>query len=224
MPTEQRNQDSALPLLEKKRARRTYSRKDEVVLEAAERAFLENGFAGTSMDQVAQLADVSKRTVYSNFGSKDALFAAVIRKRCATVLPGPTDEPPLTDREPAAVLEELGVAFLEAIYQPAQIALFRTVMTEAKHLPDLGALMFEGPIMHSQHMFANYLRAQVQRGRLTVPDADLAAAQFVGMLKTDVHMRLLFNQPVNLTRAKIVDIVRASVVLFLAGADPARRD
>lgn len=198
--------------------RRVYPRKNDVVLEAAERAFLENGFVGTSMDAVALAAGVSKRTVYSNFGSKHTLFAEVIKKRCAEVLPDMPDLGSVLDLDPAEVLQRLGTRFLKAIYTPEQIALYQTVVTESRTIPDIGEMMYDGPIIHSQQVFDAYLRAQVDRGIFHFPDVDLAAAQLVGLLKTNIHMRLLMNQPTKLSTAKIAAIAKACVQLFLHGA------
>ena len=48
------------------------------ILEAAKRLFSMEGFAGVSMDQIAAEAGVSKLTVYSHFGDKEALFFAAV--------------------------------------------------------------------------------------------------------------------------------------------------
>ena len=66
------------------------------ILEAAQRHFNEHGLERASMDAIAADAGVSKMTVYSNFGSKDGLFQAVVRDRTEAVVaeapgPGPLD-------------------------------------------------------------------------------------------------------------------------------------
>ncbi len=202
------------------RPRRVYRRKTEEVLDAAEQAFLEAGYATTSMDAIAERAGVSKRTVYSNFSSKEDLFAEVIRRRCALAVPDPVDLDEVRDRDPEAVLVELSAQFLANIYARSQVQLYQTVVAEARLFPSIGRAMFEGPILGSQAVFDRYLRDQVRHGRLTFPDIDLAAAQLVALLKTNVHMRLLFNQPVSLDQARIAELATASVRLFLGGARP----
>ncbi len=62
---------------ESERETRT-SRKRAAILEAATAAFRDEGYETTSMDRIAELASVSKRTVYNHFGSKEALFQAVV--------------------------------------------------------------------------------------------------------------------------------------------------
>jgi AcrR family transcriptional regulator len=53
------------------------------VLQAAGAVFAERGFAGASLDQVAAAAGFTKGAVYSNFGSKDELFLALMADEAA---------------------------------------------------------------------------------------------------------------------------------------------
>ena len=61
--------------------------KRAAILEAAKRLFSDQGFDGASMDQIAAEAGVSKLTVYSHFGDKEALFSAAVRAKCEEMLP-----------------------------------------------------------------------------------------------------------------------------------------
>src|SRR5688572_18076769 len=54
------------------------SGKRRAILEAAAELFLQDGYSGTSMDEVAARASVSKQTVYAQFGGKEALFVTVV--------------------------------------------------------------------------------------------------------------------------------------------------
>ena len=84
------------------------------ILEAAKQLFLEQGYQGVSLDQIAATAGVSKLTVYSHFGDKETLFAAAITASCEEVLP---EE--LFARPPAGSLREqlhgIGRAFFDLI-------------------------------------------------------------------------------------------------------------
>src|SRR5690606_15803792 len=53
------------------------------IMQAALSAFLDHGYLGTSVDEIAAVAHASKRTVYSHFGDKEALFREVIRSTIA---------------------------------------------------------------------------------------------------------------------------------------------
>ena len=57
---------------------RRSTRKRRAMLDAATTAFLRKGYAGTSMDEIAALAAVSKQTVYKHFDSKERLFIEIV--------------------------------------------------------------------------------------------------------------------------------------------------
>jgi TetR/AcrR family transcriptional regulator, mexJK operon transcriptional repressor len=62
---------------DERQARRT-ERKRQVILDAATELFLQGGYLGTNMDEVAHLARVSKQTVYKHFASKETLFVEIV--------------------------------------------------------------------------------------------------------------------------------------------------
>jgi AcrR family transcriptional regulator len=66
------------------RARR--ARTTEKLLKAAAEAFAERGFHGTTVDDVAERAGLTKGSVYSNFQSKDALFLALLDRHLESQL------------------------------------------------------------------------------------------------------------------------------------------
>jgi TetR/AcrR family transcriptional repressor of mexJK operon len=199
---------------------RDYPRKTEIVLAAAERVFLERGYGGTSMDEVAERAGVSKRTIYSNFGSKQDLFAAVIATHCAEVLPDALVGVDLETTNPEPVLCMLATKFLTSIFSKVQVQLYQTVVAASRQFPEIGKMMFEGPIMDSQNIFDRFLRVQAGLGHLRFPDIDNAAPQLIALLKTNQHMRLLFHQPTATSKRAIAQSAEASVHLFLHGAMP----
>ena len=200
--------------------KRVYLRKTDVVLEAAGRVFLRSGFAATSMDEIAAEAQVSKRTVYSNFGSKAELFAQVIRKQCLQNIPSEDKIKEAGVAGPADGLLSLAIDFLGGIFRKDQIELYQTVVAAVRRHPDAGRVFYDGPITASEEMFASYLDSQVAAGTLALIDTGLAASQLIALLKTNVHMKLLLGRPVRLTKKMITDSAAASIDLFLNGALP----
>jgi TetR/AcrR family transcriptional repressor of mexJK operon len=61
--------------------------KRAAILDAAKQMFTQHGFDGVSMDQIAAAAGVSKLTVYSHFGDKEALFVEAVRGLCEELMP-----------------------------------------------------------------------------------------------------------------------------------------
>src|SRR3989442_1557901 len=82
------------------------------LLEAAQRHFNEHGLERASVDAIAADAGVSKMTVYSNFGSKERLFQAVVRDRTATVVADVPGAGALDPDQPEKALLAIGVRFL----------------------------------------------------------------------------------------------------------------
>src|SRR5262245_26991427 len=48
------------------------------VVDAARTLFMRQGYAGTTMEDIAALAGLTKRTVYNNYGDKDTLFTQIV--------------------------------------------------------------------------------------------------------------------------------------------------
>jgi AcrR family transcriptional regulator len=57
-----------------------YARKRLTILEAGRDLFLSNGYQGTSVDQIAASAAVSKQTVYKHFGDKHELLLSIVNE------------------------------------------------------------------------------------------------------------------------------------------------
>ena len=81
------------------------SEKVQAILQAGSRVFLQSGYGAASMDAIANEAKVSKQTVYSHFGAKDALFEAIIESKCAELI-RPVFESPEPGQNPAADLTD----------------------------------------------------------------------------------------------------------------------
>lgn len=203
-------------------AARVYVRKTAEILQAAEELFLRRGFAATSMVDVAAAAGVAKQTLYSNFASKQDLFAAVIGRRSSVdlAIPGDLD---LDTADLRTALVELATAFLAHIYSPGQVELFRTVVADSRQFPELGELMVKGPFVETPQPISDFLRARTERGELRLDRVEEGTAMFTSLLKSDVHARLLFSQEVDTSAARIRGIAERAVELFLHGAaEPSR--
>ncbi|MBR0755302.1 TetR/AcrR family transcriptional regulator [Bradyrhizobium jicamae] len=191
--------------------------KREDILEAGTKIFLERGFGATSMDEVAVQANVSKRTVYDYFESKEGLFAAVVQELCERITP-PEFLAKETEENIEDVLKRFGEWFLTCIYSVEQINLFQTVINDSRQFPEIGDMMFSGPVRRTQDAVAAYFAVQVRKGRLQLKDTSTAAALFIAMLKGDTHMKLLFGQSRGILQKEIRRNAFTTVKLFMDGA------
>ena len=166
--------------------------KRAAILEAAKQMFTQGGFDGVSMDQIAAAAGVSKLTVYSHFGDKEALFVAVVKSHCEQQLPSslfePMPEVPLRER-----LMTIARAFFAMISSPAAVAGHRMLCTPQLCGTSLPQLFWEAGPKRVQSDFAALLERRVAAGELTIPDVPRAAGQFFTLLKGEPHAQLVFG-------------------------------
>src|ERR1700758_5634318 len=109
----------------------------ERILLAAFASFRENGFGRASTLDIATRARVSKRELYSLFGSKQQMLVTCIAER-AQRMRLPADWPAPRDRKTLeAGLYEFGCVMLREISDPDVIAVFRIAISEADHSPEV---------------------------------------------------------------------------------------
>ncbi len=166
--------------------------KHSAILKAAKEQFMRHGFDRAGMDAIAGAAGVSKLTLYSHFGNKDALFQAMIMQKCSEVkLSGDFEK--LAALPPKAALTQIGGRFLDLIFQPEVLAMHRIVMAESATRPKISQLLYEAAPQRVKGMFAELLKAYHKKGQLTVRDTRVAANHFFALLKGEPHDLALFN-------------------------------
>ncbi len=122
-----------------------WSEKHRVIAQAATTLFLDKGFLGTSMDDIAAEAGVSKQTVYKHFSDKDQLFAEIVLGTVDQVdglvtMVGSTLE---ATTDPRTDLGELARLFLTTLMRPELLRLRRLVITTANQFPEIGRSWYE---------------------------------------------------------------------------------
>jgi AcrR family transcriptional regulator len=109
----------------------------ERILEAAFGAFMRLGYGGASTAEIARLARVSKRDLYANFSSKQAMLAGCVTER-AERMQRSLDLPAVTDRDSLQrTLVEFGIAIVREVSRPEVVATYRLAVTEADNAPDV---------------------------------------------------------------------------------------
>lgn len=184
------------------------------IIAAATDLFTRSGYGAVSMDAIAAKAGVSKRTVYTHFPGKDVLFAAVMTRHCGKVSGGDAWELD-PEVEPRKMLTDRGRRFLRLITSPEAVALFRTVTAEAERFPELGRAFFETGPKCWTGSFEAYLRAQHEKGRLRIPNPEIAAKFLFSVLKDPLHLRCMLGVQSKVTEAEIAAHVDNVVSAFL---------
>jgi TetR/AcrR family transcriptional repressor of mexJK operon len=156
------------------------ARKRRAILEAARQVFLRKGYLGTSMDEIAAAASVSKQTVYKQFADKETLFYDVIDSTIVEF-----DNPffeaiaQLTEEDDVEQhLLEVGRQLMRLLMQPNILQLRRLVIGEAARFPDLASRVAQRGQEPAMTALAKAFDQLAAKGSLHVEDADLAAAHF----------------------------------------------
>jgi TetR/AcrR family transcriptional repressor of mexJK operon len=155
------------------------ARKRDVILKAALAAFLEDGYAGSSVNRIAEDAGVSIKTLYRHFENKDDLFVAVIHDACTAHYGA--EEPPWLQLPPLEGLTQAGREHLSFVLSAEQVALYRVVTREAQRFPELGqryqSEVVEDRLAHLIRYFDRWPKSL--RAKIKDP---LRAAQTFGVL------------------------------------------
>lgn len=192
--------------------------KREVILMAATTVFLRDGYHGTSIDDITILAGVSKPTVYRHYADKAELFGAVTRAMMDRLDESFHAEALALDTagDPYASLRDLARRILTGLLEPDVLRLRRLVIGESERFPELGNAYWTHGFQKGLRTLSEGLQSLAERGRLSLPDPEVAAGQFAGMvLWVPVNQAMLCGSQT--VPPEVVDrYVDAGVRAFLA--------
>ncbi|MBY6187001.1 TetR/AcrR family transcriptional regulator [Marinobacter hydrocarbonoclasticus] len=185
--------------------------KRAAILAAARQEFEEKGFQGTSMDAISARAEVSKRTLYNHFASKEALFGQITE-----CLWQQDDSLVYQAGEPLEPqLARLAENKLELMASPGYIGLARSVMGEYMRSPELAQAAM-ARFEETEDGATLWFRAAIEAGRLKPADPKVVAHQFYGLLKTFAFWpQLLAHQEAPTGEARD-QVVADTVAMILA--------
>lgn len=190
--------------------------KRRAILEAAKHAFIAHGYGGASMEAIAEAAPVSKPTLYTYFKGKQELFAAVIASQCQSLL-NTLSEVQTEVRDPVAGLKAIANAFVELAYADEALQLYRLIIAEQQHFPELGDLVYRSGPESVLQQLSSYLAELHAREILHIDDIETSSRLFLGMLQSDQHFRCLLGLQSGLSSAEKRLLIDAAVALFLKG-------
>lgn len=191
------------------------------ILSVATELFLENGYEGVSVDTVVQLAGGSKTNVYSYFGDKAGLFAAVVQEICRQIVESFVDVN-LDGLALEDALRTYGLAFLRAILGKEALRQHRMIVAESARFPDIGRIWFAVGPERAYEGLATYLEMQQKAGSVRVGPAKVFAVQFLDMISFNVHMRTMTTGTALPKLRELKEIVDNAVGIFLDGARSGR--
>lgn len=183
---------------------------DERILQVATSLFLDRGFGRTTLDLVAQHAEVGKSSLYARYPSKGALFAAVVSRSIQTMFDHLAPVPQglnLVQR-----LQAAGEALIEGILHPRCVAFMRITAAEADNFPDLALtayqVSFDGAVLYVLKGLGAANLAAVG------PELTALAQRFVEVAVQPLSFQAAFGVDTVLLRLRASACVRDAVELL----------
>ena len=156
-------------------------RKRLAIIEAAIDEFKDNGYNASSMDAVAARAQVSKRTVYNHFPSKEALFEELVRQMITTARQVTefhyNDDLPIEGQLLSFAEQELNL-----LSEPRFLDLSRITMAEAMHSPELARKILSNVAQQDSYL-ETWINQAIKRDKLLNVDPKYATRQFLSLIK-----------------------------------------
>lgn len=164
----------------------------ERIISVAREVFFEVGFAGASMSMISARLGGSKATLYAYFNSKDELFEAIIRERCAgfaAVFDGHLGSDDLRDS-----LKQIGRKLMHVVLSDDAIRTMQLIVEESHKNPQLAQTFHN--VMQSQGGTSglhDLLRRAHERGQIHAPNVNEAATVLKSLLFGDCHFKRMMN-------------------------------
>lgn len=197
-------------------------RKRDAILEAASELFLESGYSGVSVDAVVARVGGSKRTIYSYFGDKDGLFAAIVSRLCEQIVT-PLTRLDLKGKPLSEALALISRTFFDVVLAPRTLALHRLVVAEATRAPEAARTFFAAAPGTSYRCLAEYFEWAQAAGIVTPGNAHLRSTIFLDALTADFQLRCLLGLLETPTQAERDKLMDEAIAIFMRGiAVPAR--
>ena len=184
------------------------------ILDGARKVFLDLGFDGASMGEIARAAGVSKGTLYVYFADKNHLFEAIVEQE--TLEQGKADFNFDSAREVPTTLMEFGQAYIQLLCRPGGGSATRPVMAIAERMPEVGRRFYENVVALTIARLAAYLDARTKCGDLEIEDCGLAATQFMQLCQSSLFMPFLFQAAPAPSAERIAEVVGSATRIFLA--------
>jgi AcrR family transcriptional regulator len=163
------------------------------ILGAAFKSFTEDGYAGTSTLEIARRAKVSKRDLYSNYGSKHAVLVACIMSRADRMRLPPDLPTPRSRQMLASTLTSFATNLVREVSHPSVIATFRLAIGEAARSPEIAQALDVAGRDAMRGALAELLANAQSTGLIGPGEPADMATQYLGLLWEGLMVGLLLG-------------------------------
>ena len=180
------------PPAEPKFRRRADARPDEI-LDAATGLFLEQGYAHTSVAQIAKAAGLSKGAVYLYFPSKQAVLEGLVARAIQPVSTQVLAEVAAHPGSVRDVVTHVLHMMARRLADPMVLAVPRIVIRESVAAPEIARMYHDAVLAHAIPALTGFIRAGVERGELRPVDPELTVRSVMGPLLMHIFLSEIFG-------------------------------
>ena len=186
--------------------------KRAAIIEAARTTYKELGVAATSMDKLAEVAGVSKRTVYNHFATKEALVMTLMTDLWQQALSQPSvvydSHQPLAEQ-----LQQLVRFDMDYIQSEEHIEVSRMVIGHLFYTTEMQEELQK--VIKEETAILRWIKAATLDGRLTVTKVEQAQTEVQSLIKGQCFWPLIFQVEEPLNDQQKDDIAASIVTMFL---------
>jgi TetR/AcrR family transcriptional repressor of mexJK operon len=177
------------------------------IVDIARRLFIEDGYLGVSMQQIADIAGLRKASLYHHFRSKESLFADVMAELMDRIL----RDFATVDLDDAPLEEQLRQIALINYRQFDQPEIHRLAMDFFKHVPESEHTEVHERLRGMQAVFSDIFERAIERGEMRPINPHYAATLFFHMMMALAHQEPEFETvpppPADEAAALVIDVL-----------------
>ena len=162
------------------------------IVDVARQSFFENGYAATTMSEIAATIGGSKSTIWCYFPSKEDLFAAVLNDVTSQFRQQLNQTIELHE-DLRTTLTRLCRHVVETLTQPQFISLHRLITAEGGRFPEIGRILHESGASSLRTIVAAYLNRCIEDGAIRPCDTRVATANLIALCTCGAHQRLILK-------------------------------
>jgi TetR/AcrR family transcriptional repressor of mexJK operon len=201
--------------LPKKRGRPKDSDRRARILAKARELFLENGFQAVSVDSIAAAAEVSNRTVFSHFPTKEELLWAIIREEGEAMRPVFPEHLPKSAEEFRDGLVAWGKSLITLLTTPHIIQLGNLILSESKRHPEMARAFYQWGPQATRRALAKWIAHGKQLGWLSEATPEHAGDHLIALWQGCWHLPQQLGLEERLSRRRIDAHVLECIDLFM---------
>jgi len=199
--------------------RRAPAERPKEILDAALELFVERGFAGTRLDDVAERAGLSKAAIYLYFEDKMALFQGVIRQAVVSNF-SMVETMLAAHRGSVAGLIPPMLQFMASRIEETPLAsIAKLVIAESRAFPEIGRFYLKEVIGRGSPLFEGLIRRGIEQGDFRAVDPGLTVRSMVGPMLLAVLWKTVF-EPIGAERLDVKALARHHADLMLHALKP----